>query len=945
MDLKWQLDNPAVALAKYSKDVEVFKDKKETQNILKDELLSKESDLNLKRTELKKLKDKLQTMGVYVQGDVDSMIREVNQASSMKINKEEKKLEESKKRLSENKEKDIDENDSWLEKRIKELVGDNKDVNQELTDVEKKAVEFEIDRRKFIVESNEKINGYQDAITQEDLDCKTVVGEWKQDQDDIFNKFDPNITKYKKIIDSINRKYQPDIRECQNLVEEKIEIRDEEIGQLQQERDREVQLANKEIADYKKEYKKTERQFNEQIRMAKLQNKPTTRMENSRVSRLNGINDQIQKINNRTNKKVASIEQKIEVVTNKHAKQIEKAESQLNLIIKNRDDELSSPTEAYNGFVQERDEQISSIQSKIANRESECASKKNILNGNISNEKKAQTQHNVDIDQKIVEYVMSGDTCFSAVLDEANAPFISLEDKISDWKELLTSIKKNKTDTVYPIEHDKQKGILSTKQYDELQNEINEAVQFDNTVSVFAKNNNTFTIVGGVISLTGIIMIILLYFIMHQSIGLAGILVLALGAGITILTTLKTKKEFSKICRYISLASDYKEFPCIAVHSTQVTQERELAKMKSIGNKLYDVHYGRAEAQSIHDAKANDINSDYERNLKLLIKEFENVKAQLVREREAEINKIKYEASDGEEKFNSEKEELQSSIKDLTVKVENLDGKINELKVQISENTEFINAFEQNYKQLLEKLDDSNWVTPMEYTHGKLQNDLFIIPENGQKDEYGHKKIYRINHNKKALVITYDISDLSNGDGSHIEKVGQLIHSLLEELMYSVYRMNSRETYAQFIVDEVVCMNDFKSTKYKNAFNIGEVVGKVEDIRGRLKGFSSQRERLSEKGTQMDEINENKFKSQDRPEVYNLLYIIYKPDERKSKLDDEIRTLLPDCDRYGFLPIFICEKETWDREMEEKESMYKTIRESVNNSIILYNGVKYSKEN
>lgn len=945
MDLKWQLDNPAVTLERYNEDVVSFGHKKETEEVLKAELLSKESDLNSKRTELGGLKDKLQAMGVYVQGDMDSMIRNVNQNSDEKINKEQAKLEESKKRLIENKEKDILENDSWLEKRIKELLGDNNDANHELTEIEKKAVEFEIGRRKFIVESNERINGYQDAITQEDLDCKTVVGEWKQDKDVIFNKFEPNITKYKKIIDSINRKYQPDIRQCQNLVAEKIETRNEEIGQLQQERDREIQLANNEIAGYQKEYKQTEKQFNEQIRMAKLQSKPTTRMENSRTSRLNGINDQIQKINNRTNKKVASIEQKIDDTSNKHAKQIEKAETQLNLVIKNRDNELSSPTQTYNEFVQDRDGQLSAIQSKIDQRERECANKISSLNGNISNEKNAQVQHNSEIDQKIVEYVMSGDTCFSDVLDEANAPFISLQDKVSNWMELLSSIKKNKMSTAYSTEHEKQKGILETKQYNELQNEINEAVQFENTVSVLAKNNNAFTIAGGVISLVGVVMMIALYFILHQSVGLVGILVLALGVAIVVLTILKTNNEFSKICKYVSLASDYKEFPSISSHSTQVTQERELAKMKSIGNKLYDVHYGRAEAQSIHDAKVNDIKSDYDRNLKLLLKEFENVKAQLVRERDAEINKIKDDASDGEERFNSEKEELQATIKELTVKIENLDSKIRDLKAQISENAEFINAFEQNYKLLLEKLDDSNWVAPMEYTHGKLQNDLFIIPEKGQTDEYGHKKIYRINHNKKALVITYDISDLGDGDGSHIEKVGKIIHSLLEELMYSVYRMNSRESYAQFIVDEVVCTNDFKSTKRKNAFNIGDVVGKVEDVRGRLKGFSSQRDRLSEKGTQMDEINENKFKSQDRPEVYNLLYIIYKPDERKSKLDDEIRTLIPDCDKYGFLPIFICEKETWDREMEEKESMYKTIRDSVNNSIVLYDGIKYSEIN
>lgn len=942
-DLEWQLEKPAVTLGKYYKDVKTFAQKNDDNKKWRAELDSKENESDLKKKELSAAREELQAMGAsYVSGDAALMIQNVQDDAAGRIRNEQSRLEADKKELLEKKEKDISENDAWLDKRIREVFGDSAgEVRQELTEIEKKALEYEIERREFIVASNEKINRFQDGITQEDLECKTVVGQWKQDEDAIYGEFEPDIIKYKKVIESINRKYQPDIRHYQSVVSEKVAMRDEEIGQLQLERDGEVQLANNEIDAYQRDYKKTDRQYSEQIRMAKLQNKPTTRMENNRVSRLNAINDQIQKVNIRTNKKIAGIDRKIEVASSKHEKQIQKAEAQLELVIRNRDSELSSPTQILNGLIKDRDGQISAIKAKIDQREKECLCKIESMHVSVNNEQRLQSQHNEEIDQRIIQYVMSGETCYSDVLDETNAPFLALQNKIDSWMESLSEIKKKKMSSAYIAVHEKQKRLLTLKTYGELQKELEEAEQYNNLISVFARKNNTFIITGGVLTALGVIAFIILNVILEQSAGIIGAFVAVLGIVLTVITVMKTNKEFSLICKYVSLAADYQEFPAISAYSSDVTKERELAKMKNMGNKLYDIHYGRAEAQKIHDAKAQDIQLDYDRNLKLLIKEFENLKAQIEREREAAIKKIESDASDGEKKFYSQKEKIQSIIQDLIIKIDSIDKRIRELKDLISENQKFISAFEENYQQLKKKLQDINWWTPMEYTHGKLQDDLYIIPENDSVDNYGHKKIYRINHNKKAFVVTYDISDLGIGDGSHTEKIGNIIRNLLEELMYSVYRMNSRGTYAQFIVDEVVCTNDFKSTKYKNAFNIVDVVGRVEDIRGRLKGFAAQGEKLAEKGTKMDDVNESKFRTQDRPEVYNILYVVYRPEERKSKLDEEIRTLIPGCEKYGFLPVFVCEKETWDREIQENESMYKEIKNLVNNPVVIYDGKIY----
>lgn len=942
MDLEWQLDNPAIALGKYFEDTDTFRKKKAANDVLEDELTSKQRDLNSHNSELSDLQSRLCAMGFYEQGDIATAIEEVKVFAQKEIDGESRRFEEKKSDLSDKKDRDLQANDNWLKTRIEQLLGENADANRELNEMEKKALEFEIERRQLIVASDEKINGFEDSIAKEQLSCQTVVGELKCKQDLIRSKFEPDIEKFKKTIETINRKFQPDIRSCQNVVSEKMANRDEEIGQLQAERNREIQLANNEIDAYQREFGQTEKQFNEQIRMAKLQNKPTTRMENSKVSRLNAINDKIQKTNNRVNKKLAIVDQKIEVAQSKHAKQIEKAENELETVIRNRDQELQEPTRTYDGLIQDRDDQIAVLQTKIDQRENECNSRVSQNRSYIEAEKQSQLDNNNKIDQQIIEFVMSGDTCFSDILAEQNAPFVALQARINTWMEMLSCIKKDKLSAEYQVEREKQKTILVSKEYAELQVELSEATQYNDHLSMFARNNRMLTIAGGSLATLGIVLFIVLKIVLKMSIGLTGIFVIILGAGLMALTILKTKKEFSLLCKYVSLALDYQEFPCITSKSTKITQERELAKMKAVGNKLFDVHCGRTEAQNIHDAKDLDIKSDFERNLKLLKKEFENSKAQIERDRDSKIKNINAEASNAEVTFNSEKDDLQSRINSLKLKINTTNTRICELKEEIDSNSKFMEGFEHWYSLFEKQLDNEKWMTPMSFTHGKLNESLYIIPENDKckvVDECNHRKVYRVNHNKKAIVVNYDISGVEDG---RVEEINKIIRDLIFDLMYAVYRVNSKESYAQFVVDGNAATNDLKDTKVKNAFNIGEVVGKIDEMRSRIKSFSAQREKLAEKGVTMDSLNESKFHSQDRPETYNILYVIFKPEERKSKLDDEIRMLMPECEKYGFLPIFICEKDTWESGIQDKESIYKDIKGFANSEILVFNGTTYT---
>ena len=163
MDLNWQLDNPAIALEKYYGDTVSFASKSSANEVLRGELSSKQSELKSNESELSGVKSRLSSMGSYEQVDIDGEIQEARDTAQKKVNDETKKYETKQNELASKRDSDIRDNDNWLKNRQEQLLGENADGDRELTDAEKKALEFEIERRKFIVASNERINSYEDV--------------------------------------------------------------------------------------------------------------------------------------------------------------------------------------------------------------------------------------------------------------------------------------------------------------------------------------------------------------------------------------------------------------------------------------------------------------------------------------------------------------------------------------------------------------------------------------------------------------------------------------------------------------------------------------------------------------------------------------------------------------------------------------------------------------
>jgi len=128
MDLGWHIDNPAIALEKYSVDSVTFEKKKLANEVLESELSTKQSELSSKKIELNALKDKLSAMGEYVTGDTDALVQSVIDDAKKKEDKETRKFELQKEGLLGQKGRALKENDEWLRARLAQLLGENEDV-------------------------------------------------------------------------------------------------------------------------------------------------------------------------------------------------------------------------------------------------------------------------------------------------------------------------------------------------------------------------------------------------------------------------------------------------------------------------------------------------------------------------------------------------------------------------------------------------------------------------------------------------------------------------------------------------------------------------------------------------------------------------------------------------------------------------------------------------
>lgn len=368
-NLELTSEEPAVELKKYYQNI------KQYENV-KEELKPTEKKLNVLQQKLKDIEEEFSKVNLYLTeaelvdfSGVDENIellksREKKELSEILYEFEDKKskIEKQKKIEEAAIENDYKENIKSMEEDLLRLSN--------LTPVENKALDFEIERHNYSDISDVRIKEYDEKITQEETAAASDIQSLKNEIKIISEKYQPSLRHYQKIIDSIKKKHQTGISECQQILAGEIEKRDIEINSILSEKDQEIEATQNRVNDYQREFRDVKKDFNERIRLAKLQGRPYTQMENSLESRLNDINKKINSEQTKLEKKLNSIDKMAENIAKKYDAAIKKYEFNLENAINIRDNELSEPRGKYQDIKKEQDTQINELKNRIDNRES-----------------------------------------------------------------------------------------------------------------------------------------------------------------------------------------------------------------------------------------------------------------------------------------------------------------------------------------------------------------------------------------------------------------------------------------------------------------------------------------------------------------------------------------------------------------------------------------------
>ena len=944
--MDWKVNDPIKGLENYNENYPLFEERKKESNQLKEELQDKSNELSNVQETLDITTQRLQEMGEYKPVNIAEETASIESYTQSRVEAAKSNFDMKKEQLESDRDQMLLENDTWLKESIAQILAENNAENHELTATEKQALEFEIERRKLVNQSNKQINDLQDAQVQEKLDCKTQVGQWKQQQDAVTAQYTPGIEEVRDRIYQIKEKHRSEIESAKYGYDSLTTQRDNEIALAQQEKARIQSGCDQAVKELKRISNENKKNLDIEIKKRKRENKTTYTLENKQAAQESNYKEKIADEKRKAANEIGKVDNKIDATRVRYETKIAKAKTTFDRAVQKQADELREPQSTYNSLTAEMESQINALQTQINERNAVSKNKLQQLENAVKNEQSEQQQRDANVDAKIIEFVMSGNNCYDDVQDETYAPYVALQTNVEQWMTALSSIAKGNTEAAYKKEHEKQKKLLAGESFDALQAELAAAQAYNGQVSVIAKLHLVFVILGGVAASLGLGWFFALYGIIHNDVGMSGLLVALVGAALVVFALLKTKQEFAKICRYVSLAADFGEFPGLKSHMAEETQRRELEKMKRMGAKLYDVYYGKVTNQNIHDEKEQDILADFDRDLRMLEVELENALADYKRECDEKIRSIRKNIAEDKADYFKRRNEGESSIRDLQSQIGKLTQDIQILQDELAEKETFLKEFDKNYAELIKNVEENkDWKPARGDRKGKFSDKLYIIPDKAPADEYKHKRPYEIIHNRRPLVFTYELNE--NESVSQAEALCNTVSQLLMDVMYAIYHMNESDTYTQVIVDGAACAQRLKQTSICNAFAIKDNVPELGKIKGYLEELETRQSRYAERGQNIDDVNAAAYEKGERPEKYNILYMIYAPNDKHSHLDDQVRRLTTECGTYGFLPIFICEKEAWQEGLRDgnKESLYREIASLTKSKPYVYDGKSYSPMN
>lgn len=858
----------------------------------------------------------------------DEEVHKIELASMERMRIIEEELEEKRIQFGAWKESELEQNSQDLKRVLKEMLGEQAEEVLNVSAADRKAMEFEKRRVDFISFKEHQIMSCENQIAQEQLDGKKDVNELSEKRAEIVRKYEPSVTSWQKKIEAVREKYRPSLSEAEAKYKESEWNYKLEADSLQTERQNAINECEAEKKQRKADYNKINGEWNRKILLATAQKKPTAQMKRSQEVNKNRYEQEIHKLDSSLSAQLRKIDNRILAANDKWGKVINRDKEKYQAILDKQNRELDEPNKGLKAVCEERDGLTEQIDSQITRRKQQEALDIASLRKEIE-ACKQRCQGQLDtLDREMQEYAMSGEVCFDEKEEEASRPFRALADRIPAFENAVKQLSgpAGKAEAV----KEQERAILKGLGYDGLTGEAGRAANLPDKLPFWLDKKGI--VLGAAAALAVIACCALLFLAgLHPAaaVGLPAVVFAGICAGILV----DSGNRKTAYVRALLLASEYGSFDAIRQHSIQMTRKEEYERLRKRGREVYEKLMGPEEEKRRHAEKEEDIRSDYERSMQMAEAEAEEQRFEEQSRKAALLDECWENTMEAGSRRNSLLEEKNRELIGEELQEKKLSERVAGLERSEEELKNFIEDCEESYAELEKKMQTMS--ADMEETHGKLNGKLYIVPDADVRMKGKIKPIYCIRHNGKPLVITYDTYGLGTAE-DYDSALGQLIERCLTDLLLGVRRINSRETYKQYIVDSVRGGVRFQQSAVKNDLSIEAVCRGTEELRDHLNRFQQQRKLLAEHGDSMDKLNEELYRKQARPESYKIVYLVMKPDAETGKLDEKIEALLPDCDRFGFLPIFLCSKEAWDKGIQQEKSIYRAIQKSTGNAVVCY---------
>lgn len=938
--MKWVVNDSAETLKNYFKEKEEYGQKKSEYPQILEQIDEYENKITDTKKEIEQLESELAVYSSAGPADIGKEIEKLCSEAARKVSEEKEAEQREEALLCAKRDADMAQNDQKLRAKLQEMLGKDADFDRELDASEQKMLEFAKIRHRIYEQRDTEVNKLEDTRQQKELNCKNEVHEIEEKKNDIMMEYASKLEQKQNVINSIVSQYEPILNQSSKKIDSAQVAREAARGKYDTEAKRLKSTYNNQVLRLQTEYKQVDKTFKKEIASLEAQNRATTRKRSSHQTQLNKINLEISKVKNKYEQEVAKINHEWEVVRDGLDKNVAAAKNEFTALSNKKKDALAVPEQQKQQLIAERDGKLAHLDQLIAERESQYKAEADIIMQDIEKHRAVCDEKIRELDAQVLEFSMSGNTCYNEQLEAAYLPFKKLSGKVPAWIETAKELRKFDKKADVDAKCVKEKEQLKVCDYSILMQEVKTAEALpEKDKSIAAKPILMWGIIGA-LTVVGILALYFLANVSHIAVLLLPVLV---GIVLCVVIYIQNGKHFTNYCRAIAVIRDCEEFSAVIDYTRQMTQKAELDRVKQKGEELFELFAGPEEAKRIHAVMRDKILSSYENESEMIKITHKSKRSEIESQLKIDMQKVK-------EKVKSDAENQQQAMKKVSSMLSQAKDRVAGYcsECERNQNTKeelekYFEEFENEYAEFEKCLEDVKWSADFARTHGVLDNQFFIVADRKEDvDEYGHRNIYCITHNKKPIIITYDTEGLEDNSGSvKTDDLMKRVNHILEDLIISVNRMNAKQTFEQIIVDNISGGTRFQRTDLRNTFGISASCRQIAEINGKLAALKAEKDYMASNGKTLDQVNEENYQKQAEPKKYTIVYMIYQEKDKGSKLPDSVNQLLSECHKYGFLPVFICNDQMWELGRSQDNNMYNEMQRATDNPVISYSGASY----